>query len=167
MARHLGTPQPRTIFPIRPRRSQKAGGGFVFSPAFAAIPSGAVRLTRPPLAGARGRAQDHSVSAYLTLKSGVVTNQRVCSRTPAPRRRRANCVCFFGNNRPLAVLRAAMLEFVIFKRRRNFCWQVRDQTGKMVATGRESSRPAARYRAYRALFLVLSTGWKATDLQPS
>ena len=74
----------------------KGRRGFCFSPAFAAIPSGAARLTRPPLAGARRRAQDHSVSAYRTLKSGVVTNQRVCSRTPAPRRRRANCVCFFG-----------------------------------------------------------------------
>ena len=60
-----------------------------------------------------------------------------------------------------------MLEFIIFKRRRNFCWQVRDQNGKMVATGREKTRRAARYRAYRALFLVLSTGRKATDLQPS
>jgi len=60
-----------------------------------------------------------------------------------------------------------MLEFVIFKRRRNYCWQVRDPSGKMVATGTEKSRPAARYRAYRALFMALSTGWKATDLQPS
>jgi len=60
-----------------------------------------------------------------------------------------------------------MLEFVILKRRRNFSWQVRDQNGKMIATGREKTRRAARYRAYRALFLSLSTGWKATDLQPS
>jgi hypothetical protein len=36
----------------------------------------------------------------------------------------------------------------------------------MIATGREKTRPAARYRAYRALFLVLATGWKTTDLQP-
>jgi hypothetical protein len=70
------------------------------------------------------------------------------------------------NNRPAPVFRAEMLEFVIFKRRRNFCWQVRDQNGKTVATGREKTRPAARYRAYRALFLVLATGWKTTDLQP-
>jgi hypothetical protein len=60
-----------------------------------------------------------------------------------------------------------MVEFVIFKRRRNFCWQVLDANGKMIAAGREKTRPAARYRAYRALFLVLATGWKATDLQPS
>lgn len=51
-----------------------------------------------------------------------------------------------------------MLEYVVFKRHRNFCWQVRDQNGKMVASGREKTRPAARYHAYRALFLVLSTG---------
>jgi len=60
-----------------------------------------------------------------------------------------------------------MLQFVVFKRRRNFCWQVRDQSGKMVAAGTEKTRPAARYHAYRALFLLLSTGWKANDLQPS
>jgi hypothetical protein len=60
-----------------------------------------------------------------------------------------------------------MMEFVIFKRRRNFCWQVLDPNGKMIAAGREKTRLAARYRAYRALFLVLATGWKATDLQPS
>jgi hypothetical protein len=70
------------------------------------------------------------------------------------------------NNRPIPVFRAPMLEFIVFKRRRNFCWQVRDQNGKMVATGREKTRPAARYHAYRALFMVLATGPKATDLQP-
>jgi hypothetical protein len=59
-----------------------------------------------------------------------------------------------------------MLEFIIFKRRRNFCWQVRYQNGKMVATGRQKTRPAARYHAYRALFLVLVTGWKENDPQP-
>ncbi|MBA2397131.1 MAG: hypothetical protein H0V72_00185 [Bradyrhizobium sp.] len=59
-----------------------------------------------------------------------------------------------------------MLEFIVFKRRRNFCWQVLDQSGKTVATGRERTRPAARYHAYRALFLLLATGWKATNLQP-
>jgi hypothetical protein len=70
------------------------------------------------------------------------------------------------NNRLAAVYRAQMLEFVVFKRRRNFCWQVRDQNGKMVAIGTERTRPAARYRAYRALLLLLSTGRQPTDLQP-
>jgi hypothetical protein len=73
----------------------------------------------------------------------------------------------FWNNWLHAVFRAPMLQFVVFKRRRNFCWQVRDQSGKMVAAGTEKTRPAARYHAYRALFLLLSTGWKANDLQPS
>lgn len=72
---------------------------------------------------------------------------------------------FLWNNRPHAVFRAPMLDLIVFKRRRNFCWQVRDQNG-IVASGREKTRPAARYHAYRALFLVLSTGWKANDLQP-
>ena len=70
------------------------------------------------------------------------------------------------NNCRIAVYSAPMLEFIVFKRRRNFCWQVRDQHGKMVATGTERTRPAARYHAYRALFLLLSTGWQATVLQP-
>jgi hypothetical protein len=70
------------------------------------------------------------------------------------------------NNRRAPVFRAPMLEFIVFKRRRNFCWQVRYQNGKMVATGREKTRPAARYHAYRALFMVLATRRKATDLQP-
>ena len=80
--------------------------------------------------------------------------------------RNMHCPHFLWNNGPRAVFRAPMLQFVIFKRRRNFCWQVRDQSGKMIAGGREKTRPAARYHAYRALFLVLSTGWKASDLQP-
>jgi len=70
------------------------------------------------------------------------------------------------NSHPTPVLRASMLEFIVFKRRRNFCWQVRDQSGKTVAAGKERTRPAARYHAYRALFLLLATGWKATSLEP-
>jgi hypothetical protein len=101
----------------------------------------------------------------------VSTNLCVCSRTSAfPLRVACDvqpAVFLFWNNWPYAVFRAPMLEFVVFKRRRNFCWQVRDQNGKMVATGREKTRPAARYHAYRALFLLLSTGWRATDLLPS
>ena len=60
-----------------------------------------------------------------------------------------------------------MLEFVVIKRRRNWDWQVHDQNGSMIARGREKTRPAARYRAYRALLMLLATGWTATDLQPS
>ena len=60
-----------------------------------------------------------------------------------------------------------MLEFVVFKRRRNFCWQVRDQNGKMVVAdreGREPVRPPVITPIARCS-LLLSTGWKATNLR--
>jgi hypothetical protein len=60
-----------------------------------------------------------------------------------------------------------MLEFVVIKRRRSWDWLLHDQSGKIVASGREKTRPAARYHAYRALFLVIAAGWKTTDLQRS
>lgn len=63
--------------------------------------------------------------------------------------------------------RAPMLEFVIIKRGRSWHWRLRDQNGTTIMGGREKTRPAARYHACRALFLLIATGWKATDLQRS
>jgi len=60
-----------------------------------------------------------------------------------------------------------MLEFKVIKRRRSWDWQLRDRNGTIVAGGREKTRPAARYHAYRALFLLIAVGWKANDLQRS
>jgi hypothetical protein len=60
-----------------------------------------------------------------------------------------------------------MLELVVIKRRRGWDWRVHDQKGTVIAGGRERTRAAARYHAYRALFLSIVTGWKADDLQPS
>ena len=100
---------------------------------------------------------------FCRLAEVVPSSLRVFSRTSAF----TQTAFLFWNNWPYAGFHAPMLEFVIFKRRRNFCWQVRDKNGKMVATGREKTRSAARYHAYRALFLLLSTSWRATDLQPS
>jgi hypothetical protein len=71
------------------------------------------------------------------------------------------------NNSSHPVLHAPMLEFIVIRRRRSWDWQLHDQNGTIVAGGREKTRPAARYRAYRALFRVIATGWKATDLQRS
>jgi len=71
------------------------------------------------------------------------------------------------NNSSHLVLHAPMLEFVVVRRRRSWDWLLRDQNGKIVAGGREKTRPAARYHAYRALFRVIAAGWKATDLQRS
>jgi len=52
-----------------------------------------------------------------------------------------------------------MLELVVVKRRRGWDWRVRDQKGTVIAGGRERTRAAARYHAYRALFLLIATGW--------
>jgi hypothetical protein len=60
-----------------------------------------------------------------------------------------------------------MLELVVVKRRRGWDWRVRDQKGTVIAGGREKSRAAARYHAYRAMFLSIAMGWKANDFQPS
>jgi len=51
-----------------------------------------------------------------------------------------------------------MYEMTISRRWGRWEWRVCDSTGKAVATGREKSRPAARYKAARSLFeLLLST----------
>ena len=60
-----------------------------------------------------------------------------------------------------------MLEFIVVKRRRSWDWRVHDQNGRIVAGGREKTRPAARYHAYRALLLVIAMGARAADLQRS
>ena len=62
---------------------------------------------------------------------------------------------------------ALMLELVVIKRRRGWAWRMHDKNGTVIAGGREKTRRAARYHAYRALFLSIAAGWKATDLQPS
>jgi hypothetical protein len=71
------------------------------------------------------------------------------------------------NNSSQAVLQAPMLEFVVIKRRRSWDWRLHDRNGKIVAGGREKTRPAARYHAYRAMLLLIAAGWKVTDLQRS
>jgi hypothetical protein len=71
------------------------------------------------------------------------------------------------NNPRHVVYGALMLELIVIKRRRGWVWQVHDQKGMVIAGGRGKTRPAARYHAYRALFLSIATGWKPTDLRPS
>ena len=60
-----------------------------------------------------------------------------------------------------------MLELVVIKRRRGWDWRMRDKNGTVIAGGREKTRPAARYHAYRALFLSIAAGWKLTEVRPS
>jgi len=54
-------------------------------------------------------------------------------------------------------------EFPIFevvlvqRKRRRWAWSVCTSQGAVAAQGRESSRPAAKYQAERALFMLLLT----------
>jgi hypothetical protein len=48
-----------------------------------------------------------------------------------------------------------IFEVVLRKRRRKWLWRVSTTEGDAVIVGSESSRPAAKYNANRALFLLL------------
>jgi hypothetical protein len=48
-----------------------------------------------------------------------------------------------------------IFEVVLKKRRRKWLWRVSTTDGDAVIEGSESSRPAAKYNANRALFLLL------------
>jgi hypothetical protein len=58
-----------------------------------------------------------------------------------------------------------MKEVIVIKRRRTWEWQLRDQSGILIMGGREKSRPAARYQGYRALFTLLASSWRLSDLE--
>jgi hypothetical protein len=50
---------------------------------------------------------------------------------------------------------AQTFEFFVTQRSRRWKWRVCDSARNVLMEGRENSRPAARYRAERALFLLL------------
>jgi hypothetical protein len=53
-----------------------------------------------------------------------------------------------------------VLEVLITKRgSTKWEWRLCDRYGTTIICGFESTRPAAKYRGNRALFLVLSTRW--------
>ena len=58
-----------------------------------------------------------------------------------------------------------MKDVIVFKRRRSFEWQVRDQDGTLLMRGRERTRPAARYQVYRTLFMMLAVGPRPNGLR--
>jgi hypothetical protein len=54
----------------------------------------------------------------------------------------------------------AVLEVIITKRSQTkWEWCVRDRQGATIMNGSESTRRAAKYRGYRALFHLLAFGW--------
>jgi hypothetical protein len=57
-----------------------------------------------------------------------------------------------------------MFEVVLSRRgRTRWDWRVNDSTGKAIMRGWENSRPAAKYRGERALFLLLMAGARIYD----
>lgn len=50
-----------------------------------------------------------------------------------------------------------LFDIAITQKRMRWEWLVRDRNGKVVMSGREKSRAAARYQSGRALFLLLLT----------
>jgi hypothetical protein len=58
-----------------------------------------------------------------------------------------------------------MKEVIVIKRRRAWEWQLCDQNGIWIMGGREKSRPAARYQGYRALFMLLASSWRKSELE--
>jgi hypothetical protein len=59
-----------------------------------------------------------------------------------------------------------MLEVeVIDRSRKGWDWQVSDQTGAVLACGRQKTRLAAKYQAERALFQLLAVRWKSNHIQ--
>jgi len=59
---------------------------------------------------------------------------------------------FSGNLHPA---HEQLFEFSVAPGARHWKWRVCDYTGRVLMQGREKSRPAARYRGERALFLLL------------
>jgi len=57
-----------------------------------------------------------------------------------------------------------MKEVIVVKRRRAWEWQLRGQSGILIMGGREKSRQAARYQGYRALFMLLASSWRGSDM---
>ncbi|MBA4037850.1 MAG: hypothetical protein C0480_24960 [Bradyrhizobium sp.] len=55
-----------------------------------------------------------------------------------------------------------MMEVIVAKRRRSWEWRLQDQNGKTIMSGRERTRPAARYQGYRSLFMLLAIGRRST-----
>ncbi|WP_213289912.1 hypothetical protein [Bradyrhizobium sp. sGM-13] len=57
-----------------------------------------------------------------------------------------------------------MKDVTVTKRRRSWEWRVTDESGRPIMSGRERSRPAARYQGYRALFMLLAIGQRPNEM---
>ena len=63
--------------------------------------------------------------------------------------------------------RFQMFEVSVRKRRRLWLWSVSTAEGEVIVKGTASTRSAAKYSTYRALFmLLLSATWKLRQRKP-
>ena len=60
-----------------------------------------------------------------------------------------------------------MMEVIVTKRRRSWEWRLQDQNGTLIMSGRERTRPAARYQGYRNLFMLLAVGRRSPVIRIS
>jgi hypothetical protein len=58
-----------------------------------------------------------------------------------------------------------MMDVTVAKRRRSFEWRVHDRNGRLMFSGRERTRPAARYQGYRHLFILLAIGRRSPKVR--
>jgi len=58
-----------------------------------------------------------------------------------------------------------MMEVIVTKRRRSWEWRVHAPNGTLIISGRERTRPAARYQGYRNLFMLLAVGRRSIVLR--
>jgi hypothetical protein len=86
------------------------------------------------------------VQGRVSTKRSVVVNGRVCLKRGAE---------------------SNVLELVVIERRRKWKWQVCSAAGEPVMGGWERTRQAARYQAYRALFLLLAASSRQLNDKPS
>src|SRR5215472_7469112 len=77
---------------------------------------------------------------------------------------RTGSAAFFAQE-PLRVIPPTVFDVRIVPQRRRWKWQVCNQFGSVLLHGWETSRPAARYRGYSALLLLLRAGCLSAALR--
>jgi len=61
-----------------------------------------------------------------------------------------------GNGKLIATLEVRLID----RARKGWDWEVFNESGVVLAHGRQKTRLAAKYQAERALFQLLATSWK-------
>jgi len=79
---------------------------------------------------------------------------RVCNRTDA-----SGPLRFFDGYATRGAIRAVLEVLITELSPAKWEWRVCDRYGTAIVGGFESTRPAAKYRGYRALFHLLAFSW--------